>query len=224
MASYLLKYKGIYRLLPTLDKRTHDFPRKSDGMIEDIDIYIACQYGNKIYNYGRGVLIAYIPSIIRGRNIKKSLDEQGILYTDYNETDKEVEFKFKAKDISKVATILKAKTNGAGISPFSKKNLPKSKCVEIPLNEIKRYKSISSRVEKGDLLIIHRFTNAFLDTILQKAIKKYTRHFDYKTDMKSLCMARQIKEYIYLKGMWDEYLVYMGKEITKFYRNKNNNN
>lgn len=43
-------------------------------------------------------------------------------------------------------------------------------------------------------------------------------NFDYKTDMKSLCMARQIKEYIYLKGMWNEYVKYMEKEITKFYK------
>ena len=93
--------------------------------------------------------------------------------------------------------------------------------MEIPLNEIERYKAISSRVEKGDLLILHRLTNIFLDTVLQKTIRKSTNNFDYKIDMKSLCMARQIKEYIYLKGMWDEYLKYMETEITKFYKSNN---
>lgn len=223
MAQYLLKFKGKYRILPELDLGTNDFPRDKNGGIakEYDDIYIACQYGNRIYNYGKGILYAYIPSIGRGRNIRKALDEQGISYTDYNETDEEVEFKFKTKDIEPIAILLKAKTNGAGISPFSKKNLPKAKNVEIPLNEIERYKAISSRVEKGDLLILHRLTNIFLDTVLQKTIRKSTNDFNYKTDMKSLCMTRQIKEYIYLKGMWNEYLKYMETEITKFYKSNN---
>ena len=139
MAQYLLKFKGRYRILPELDLGTNDFPRDKNGEIskEYDDIYIACQYGNRIYNYGKGILYAYIPSIGRGRNIRKALDKQGILYTDYNETDEEVEFKFKAKDIEPIATLLKAKTNGANISPFSKKNLPKAKDVEIPLDEKK---------------------------------------------------------------------------------------
>lgn len=223
MAQYLLKFKGKYRILPELDLGTNDFPRDKNGEIakEYDDIYITCQYGNRIYNYGKGILYAYIPSIGRGRNIRKALDEQGISYTDYNETDEEVEFRFKAKDIEPIATLLKAKTNGAGISPFSKKNLPKAKNVEIPLDEIERYKVISSKVEKGDLLILHRLTSTFLDTVLQKAIRKSTKDFDYKVDMKSLCMARQIKEYIYLKGMWNEYLEYMEKEITSFYKSNN---
>lgn len=220
MAQYLLKFKGRYRILPELDLGTNDFPRDKNGEIskEYDDIYIACQYGNRIYNYGKGILYAYIPSIGRGRNIRKALDKQGILYTDYNETDEEVEFKFKAKDIEPIATLLKAKTNGANISPFSKKNLPKAKDVEIPLDEIERYKVISSGVKKGDLLILHRLTNTFLDTILQRTIRKSTSDFDYKTDMKSLCMARQIKEYIYFKGMWDKYLQYMETEIKKIYK------
>jgi len=222
MANYLLKYKGKYRILPELDRETNDFPREANGQITDIDIYIACQHGNKIFNYGKGILYAYIPSIGRGRNIRKAMDEQGISYTHYNETDKEVEFRFKAKDIEPIAILLKAKTSGAGISPFSKKNLPKAKNVEIPTDEIERYKAISQRVEKSDLLILHRFTSAFLDTILQKTIRKCTKDFDYKADMKALCMARQIKEYIYLKGMWNEYLKYMEKEINKFYKNTNN--
>lgn len=223
MAQYLLKFKGKYRILPELDLGTNDFPRDKNGEIakEYDDIYIACQYGNRIYNYGKGILYAYIPSIRRGRNIRKALDEQSISYTDYNETDEEVEFKFKAKDIEPIATLLKAKTNGASISPFSKKNLPKAKNVEIPLDEIKQYKAISSKVEKGDLLILHRLTSTFLNTVFQKTIRKSTKDFDYKADMKSLCMARQIKEYIYLKGMWNEYLEYMEKEIAKFYKSNN---
>lgn len=222
MSNYLLKYKGKYRILPELDLDTNDFPRDMNDSIcpEYDDIYISCQYGNKIYNYGRGTLCAYIPSVIRGKNIIKSMQDKGIQYTHYLETDKEIEFRFKAKDIKQVAILLKAKTSGAGISPFSKRNLPKSKNVEIPSDEIERYKTISSKVDKSDLLVIHRFTKTFLSTILQNTIRISDKNFDYKKDMKALCMARQIKEYIYLKGLWEDYLKYMDGEIEKFYKNK----
>lgn len=55
MAQYLLKFKGKYRILPELDLGTNDFPRDKNGEIakEYDDIYIACQYGNRIYNYGK---------------------------------------------------------------------------------------------------------------------------------------------------------------------------
>ena len=95
---YLMKYKGTYRILPTLDKETNDFPRTANGEIDDTydDLYISCQYGNKIFVWGhdtngRVLLQAYIPSITRGRNIKKSLDGQNISYTNYFETDEEVD-------------------------------------------------------------------------------------------------------------------------------------
>ena len=225
MANYLLKYKGQYRILPEIDQSTNDFPRNGDGSIIDNDIYIACQYGNKISLYGHKGnqkevwLIAYIPSIGRGRNIKKALDEQSILYTDYLETDSEVEFHFKAKDIEPIAKLLKAKTSGANISPFSSKNLPKSK-TEIPSEEIERYKEISAKVSKEDLLIIHKITQTFLSSVLEKKVKKSDKSFDFKTDMKLMCLSRQTKEYIYKKGFWQEYLIYLQKEITKFYQTK----
>ena len=81
MSHYLMKYKGTYRILPELDVDTHDFPRDANGEIADgyDDLYISCYYGNKIFMYGhdvnkRAILSAYIPSLGRGRNIKKVLD------------------------------------------------------------------------------------------------------------------------------------------------------
>ena len=118
---------------------------------------------------------------------------------------------------------MKAKTIGANISPFSAKNLPKSKNVEIPLEKIQRYKEIISQVERGDLLIIHTITDKFLSSILQRNYRKYDKKFNYKTDMKKCKMSRQTKEYIYFKNMWDEYLSYMDKEIAKFYKQKTKN-
>lgn len=212
-------------MLAERDKNTNDFARNSDGSFDDTDVYISCQYGNMIYAYGHinntkpVWLVAYIPSLIRGRNIIKAIKEREVEYIDYKETDEEVEFKFKAKDIEVVAELMKAKTSGANISPFSIKNLPKSD-VKMPTEEIERYKEITSIVPKTDLLFIHRVTNSFLDDILQKSIRKSTKNksYDYKLDMKSLCMSRQTKEFIYKKGFWEEYLNYLKKEFEKNYK------
>ena len=229
MARYLMKYKGKYRILPELDVEFHDIPRDSQGNIDSSydDLYISCRYGNKIYAYGHKNgnskvmwLVAYIPSIGRGRNIKKKLDEMKFEYTDYNETDSEVEFYFKAKDIDTIAKLLYAKTAGANISPFSKRNLPKAKNVEITTEKIERYKTIIGRVEQGDLLIIYRITNEFLSKKLDKKYKAIDKTFDYKLDMKKLCMTRLSKEYIDKKGMFEEYLNYLENEIDKYYSNK----
>lgn len=225
MANYLLKYKGIYRLKTELDQNTNDFIRRDDGSIEDIDVYIDCSHGNRIFNYGHinntkpVWLQGYIPSLGRGHNIVKALIEKDVMLVDVRENDEEVEFKFKAADIEIVAELMKARTSGAGISPFSSKNLPKSD-VKIPTDEIARYKEITSVIPKTDLLFISRTTNEFLDDILQKSLRKTTKDkkFDYKSDMKKLKMARQVKEYIYIKNYWEEYLDYLEKEITKIYK------
>lgn len=226
MAHYLMKYKGTYRILPELDRVYHDLPRDKNGNIEhdDVELYISCQYGNTIKEWGhdtngRMLLQAYIPSIGRGRNIKKAMDAQGIPYTHYWETDEEVEFRFKAKDIAPIAELMKAKTSGANISPFSIKNLPKAD-VEIPSAEIERYRAIVAAVQKEDLLIIHKFTTNFLTTVLSKKYKATDKKFDYVVDMRKMMMGRMAKEYIYTKGMWEEYLTYMDKKIKSFYKNK----
>ena len=224
---YLMKYKGTYRVLPVLDEVYHDLPRDTNGNIvhEEVELYIACQYGNKITEYGkdtsnRMVLRAYIPSIGRGRNIKKAMDTKGIPYTNYRETDEEVEFRFKAKDIEPIAEMMKVKTGGADISPFSNKNLPKAD-VEIPTAEIERYKAVTAEVQKGDLLIIHRITLDFLSNFLEKKYKKSgDKKFSYTVDMKKMMMGRLPKEYIYTKGMWNEYLDFLQKNIKKFYESK----
>ena len=215
-----MKYKGVYRILPELDQETNDFIRDENDAIEDADIYIACQYGNRITTYGhldgkKAVwLSAYIPSIGRGRNVVKELKKQDVNIEQYEETDEEVQFIFLPKDIEIVAKLMKAKTSGASISPFSTKNLGKRKDVVIPEEALNKYKEITSIVPKSDLLMIHRITNSFLENVLQKELKKGNKEFDYKTDMKKLMLARQIKEYVYYRNMWDEYLAYLSNNIT----------
>lgn len=80
MANYMRKYVGTYRVIADYNQATGDFPRNHEGAIDPSfdDMYISCIGGNKIYSYGKGVLVAYIPSLGRGRNILKSLYEQNI--------------------------------------------------------------------------------------------------------------------------------------------------
>ena len=66
------KYKGKYRLMAPITK-DNQFQKKLDGTYEDIDIYIDCARGVKVYYFGRGLLEAYIPSIGMGRNIVKQI-------------------------------------------------------------------------------------------------------------------------------------------------------
>ena len=202
---YLMKFKGKYRILPELDKVTHDFPRDKSGEIveEYNDLYISCQHGNKIYVYGHKDgngkvvwLTAYIPSLRRGRNIKEELDKKNAEYTDYFESDSEVTFDFKAKDVDMIAELLKAKVNGANISPFSVKNLPKSN-LTLPNELMEEYKEISAIVQKNDILVLHKITTEFLASKLEKKYKAFDKKFNYKTDMKKNLLSRDPKTYIW---------------------------
>lgn len=230
MSHYLMKFKGTYRILPVLDEVYHDLPRDTYGNInhDEVELYIACQYGNKITEYGkdasnRMVLKAYVPSIGRGRNMKKAMDAKNIPYTDYFETDEEIEFKFKAKDIALIAELMKVITKGANVSPFSNKNLPKSD-VEIPTMEIERYKAVIAEVQNDDLLVIHRITNDFLSNFVERKCRKTDgKNFDVSTDMKKMKMKRMAKEYIWTKGFWEEYLNFLQKKIREFYKDKDSN-
>lgn len=221
MANYLMRFKGTYRLLPELDLSTNDFCKKLDGTIEDIDIYISCRNGNKIKTYGRldhkrpVWLSAYIPSLIRGHKIIKELDEQGIEYRDYYDTDSEVCFLFLAKDIEVVAKLMQARTSGASISPNSTRNLPKSDYV-ISKEEIEVYKEIIAPIPKEDILVIKQFTNNFMSEILQKKHRK----LDIKADMRKKCMARQTKEYIHSMGLWKDYIKYLRNKVNQYLKEK----
>ena len=221
--SYLAsKYKGLYRVLPDLDWQTNSFPIDCDGARDEDMVYIPCQNDNKIMYYGNGILIGYVSTIMRGRNIKKEMKKQKIELVDYDESDEEVMFKFKAKDIEQVAELMKAKTYGASISPFSNKNLPKNKDIKIPDEEIERYKSISSKVDKKDMLKFKTWNSSFLNDILQKKIRKDTKNksYDYKKDMKKMKLGRQVKEFIFAKNMWEDYLVYLDTAISEYYNNE----
>ena len=219
---YMMKYKGKYRLLTPIDQETNDFPRTPNGDVEeDLEIYIACQHGSRIYAYGTDghkemQLAAYVPSLGRGRNVRKAMDKEKIEYYAYDETDEEVRFFFSAKDIEKVASLLKAKTGGANISPMSKRNLPKDKSVQIPDEDMKRYKDITSSLDKDKMFSIKSVNKSFMDNVLAKKLKENPRArkpFDYKTDMRKMRMSSSIKKYIWSKGLWKEYIDYLNDNL-----------
>lgn len=221
---YMMKYKGKYRLLTPIDQETNDFPRTPNGDVEeDLEIYITCQHGSKIYAYGTDghkemQLAAYVPSLGRGRNVRKAMDKEKIEYYAYDETDEEVRFLFSSNYIEKVAKLLKAKISGANISPMSKRNLPKNKSVQIPNEDMKRYKDITSSLSKDKMLSIKSVNKSFMDNVLAKKLKENPRArkpFDYKTDMRKMMLSGNLKCYIYQKGLWNDYLEYLSNNIKE---------
>lgn len=124
------------------------------------------------------------------------------------ENDKEIEFKFHAKNLEFVTEFLKPQINGAGISPFSTKNLPKGNYA-IPTADLNEYKEIIDSVMQDDKLKIHHITNEFLRDILAK--KPLYRTKNISADMKKKMLKS--KEYIHSEGFWDEYLKYLKKRI-----------
>lgn len=226
--NYMLKYKGTYRLKAEIDRETYDYPRTVSGLIDESfdDVYIECCHGNRIYYYGRqpdvpGVLLwAYVPSIIRGRHIKKQLASVGVSIFLYREAETEVSFLFHPVDLDIVAPLLRAKTFGANISPFSVKNLPKPD-VEIPLEQMQKYKQIISVIQKNDYLIIKSITDDFVKRFLTKAMKRERKNYNFFQDIRANKMSRSVKTYIWKMGFWDEYLAYLQKKIKTYYKNKN---
>lgn len=223
-----MKYKGKYRIMSHIDKNTNDYPRDLNGNIEQNDAYIKCEKGNQIYHYGRSTLVAYIPSIGRGHNILfaiakdlcglenridyeklyELLEREGTI-KDILENDKEIEFKFNAKDIEFIAKFLKPQVSGSNISPYSTRNLPKKKYT-IPNDDLLEYKKITESISKDNILLISQITKRFFSDYLIK--KSLYKRKDFNKDMK-LKMLKG-KEYIHSEGLWSEYLKYLQKEIN----------
>lgn len=202
--SYLTeKFKGVYRIKAPIDTTTNDFPRKLNDTYEDIDCYIDCQNNIKIYYYGHSVLQAYIPSIGRGHNIIKLINQiSPKLIFDIEETDSEILFKFKYVDSDKIIPLLKPKTCGSKISPFSSKNRPKS-VYKIPDEDLKAYKNIVAKIPTESILLLIHSTNSFIKSLATKKnpIEKI------KADMRLKCLKG--KEYIHSIGRWEEYINYL---------------
>lgn len=228
MADYIAThYKGRYRCLAEIDKSKNDFPRDANGNIDQsTGVYIKCANNCQIYAYGTDghremQLGAYIPSLGRGRNIKKKLKRLGIAFDHYDESSCEVTFTFSSFDIDKVAEIMKARTAGAGISPFSTRNLKKN-TVDIPDELTAQYKDAISKLDKSDMLLIKQLNKSFLNDVLAKKLREKGKRkpFDYAEDMKQMGLARDVKGYIYKKGLYGDYIHYLADAIVFYYSGK----
>lgn len=193
------------------DTTTNTFPREFNGQFADNDIYIDCANKVQICSYGHGILELYCPSIGRGRNIIKAIREtfQEEIILDYKETDFEVIFKFHAKHLEKLVPIVKPKTSGADISPFSSKNLPKNKTYKIPDEDLISYKELVSKLPQNQLIALVHVTKDFIKSL---ATKKYT-YDEIKADMALKCLKG--KEYIHSIGKWKEYINYLKENLKE---------
>lgn len=211
ISSYLIKkYRGLYRIKTVIDKKTNSFPRKLDGTYEDIDIYIDCANKNQISYFGHGILELYCPSLGRGRNIIKAIKEQFYgeeIIFNVRETSEEVLFQFNAKDMERLEKILKPRTSGANISPFSSRNLPRNKAYKIPDEDLCAYKNLISNLAQNQLILLGKYTTSFLQSF---TTKKNTWD-DIKSDM--ALKGLKGKEYIHSIGKWDEYINFLSKNI-----------
>lgn len=207
--SYLIdKFKGIYRLKVPYDFKTKDYNRKLNGTLEDIDVYIDCMNNVKIFYYGSSILQAYIPSLGRGHNVIKAINEMdSSMIFNIEETDSEILFKFKYSDSDKIIPLLKPKTSGSNISPFSSKNLPRNKEFKIPDEDLNLYKEIVAKIPQERILAITHNTNNFIKSL---ATKKNPME-NIKSDMRKKCLKG--KEYIHSIGKWQEYIQYLRDNI-----------
>jgi hypothetical protein len=210
--NYLIKkYKGVYRLRAPIDQRKNDFPREIDNKYAENDCYIDCLHGNKITYYGKSILQAYIPSLIRGHNILKAINEiNSSIIFDIEETDEEVLFKFKYVDSDKIIPLLKPRTSGANISPFSTRNLPKNKDYKIPDEDLNLYKEIVAKIPPERILVLTHITNSYIKTL----VNRRNTMDKIRADMKLKGLSG--KNYIHSIGKWKDYIKYLEKNLNEF--------
>ena len=138
---------------------------------------------------------------------KNDIDKSNLILN-IEETDSEVLFKFHSKYMEQLEPYLKPKTSGADISPFSSRNLPKSK-YNIPDEDLVIYKEIVSKIPKNELISIVHTTKKFLEVYAKKNLKGV----DIKADM--ALKGLKGKDYIHSIGAWDKYIEYLKKNIKE---------
>ncbi len=137
----------------------------------------------------------------------KLLEENGIVFN-IEETDSELLWRFKDKDIELMTKYMQAQTSGSNISPFSTKNLPKQK-YEISADDLNVYREITNSIPKDDLLTLSHLTKRFISEIMTKS-KQY-KNINIKQTMKKKMLKG--KEFIHSEGFWNEYLKFLKENI-----------
>lgn len=206
MANYLIShYKGKYRIKCEYDKHKNQFPRKIDGTFEDGDCYIDCYKNVKVFHYGNKILEAYFPSLMRGKNIMKAIQEEygnDVIFS-IKETDSELFFRFHANDMDRLEKYLKPKTNGADISSFSSKNLPKNKEYKIPDEDFVEYKNTIEKIGQKRIIELTHMSSNYLKSLVTK---KNTLE-NIKADMSLKGLSGN--KYIHSIGKWNDYIKYL---------------
>lgn len=172
-------------------------------------MFIDCYNNIQISYYGHSILQAYIPSIGRGNNIIKAIQNDGKadMILNIEKTDAEILFRFHSKHMKDLEKYLRPKTSGANISPYSTKNLPKNKEYKIPENDLIQFKVIISNLPKEQMVLIGKFTKDFLKSI---ATRKFT-YDDMKADM--AVKGLRGKDYVHCICKWNEYLSYLEENL-----------
>jgi hypothetical protein len=153
--------------------------------------------------------------IIDYESMYKDLSGNGIIF-DIEETDEEVLFKFKAKDLDKLESYIKpkpAKLNkkGLGRSCFSVKNIRrqlgiKSQKSDIPIEKLAEYKQITSVIDKGNISIYNKINDGFL-TVLNA--KNHCSLDTLREEIKAKNYTTRFFIYSLGEKTWNEYLDYI---------------
>ena len=232
MSRYLTKYVGTYRVLAEINQDTNDYPRTTEGLIDPLfdDLYIPCKGNARIIHHKRDILMLYVQGLGGSYLVRKMaktllnmendleytiqqlmdiLVEKDVI-TAYEVLDGESYFYFKADKLESLVEIIEPKTTGCGISPFSSKNLPKSKYT-IPEEDLVRYKSIINKVtDLDDMSKMRKISN--LTTAFDKEILKVKgKKFNVLAEMRAVGLRR--KEFIHSLGLWDKYVLFLESNI-----------
>jgi hypothetical protein len=135
-------------------------------------------------------------------------EELNKIISDIYETDEEVLFKFHSDYMEQFEKYFKPKTSASDRSPFSTKNLPKTK-YNIPEEDLVIYKNIVYKIPLDNVLIITHSTNRFIKSL---ATKKNPWE-NIKADMALKGISG--KNYIHAIGKWDKYIAYLKENLCQ---------
>ena len=208
MFRYLEKYVGKYRVLADVDLETNKFPDSSSFE----DFYIPCNRGCVIkHTYvGNDILsLCFYNSIGLAKNVSKELSKLNIEHQDEISDDcVDAIILFNAKDIEKVAKVVKPKTNGKDIHPLSSRNLTKGKVSTyvIPEKDLdKLYKNTSSMTKTEKLQFFRKCNKEFLQKLQDE------EGVDCKTQMK--IDGLDTKSYLHMNGYWKDYVKFINAKL-----------
>lgn len=205
------KYRGKYRVKAHYDLQTKDFIRDDEGNLDPDfgDFYLSGRSGIEVKHGVGSELACYIPKSQLGNNIlksyydsvignrgDKSMDKivgelkNGGYVNDVDILSTEIFFTFDADHLDTLAPIIKLKTSGASISPFSTRNLPKAPYT-IPKADMDKYKKAKDGLSG---LEIARLNEQFIAENFDS---------DFKTNLRKE-MLKPV-QYFHKIGVWDRY-------------------